>query len=1036
MISLTPYLQVDETDERCAYALLLLYGDWGMEGENSLLPNSCSAVEQLANLKPSLPPYVLTSLQKRLDSDTKLANTGEPFTDINDKKYQPDFLHCDDSAKSNEYDGITGDQYNAEYSADDISRFKFNTPTSQLAWLHKWIDRKHEEVKDGHERAYTLTAEEQIRHIHDGVDYEIARKAQVQTDLNSMTERFNPQQQAAYNAAITSISKSNSPQMIMFLSGEGGTGKSEIIHAITAYTRILFGKTCGRFGAVLKTAPTGAAAHNIHGSTWQKALGSNSLVPFTTTTELSDEAQRNLISNAQGLRLFILDELSLASGQNLFEISQRLKVAMRNNKPFGGLHVILSGDFYQMQTMGGSSLVNIRYPADKPRAMEGYYGRKLFTDAVTHYALLTINCRAMGNEGVLTDLAKFNTKARIGTLTDLDLALINCNTKNNDMLAMEAAGNDAVWITSTHDKIANINEMYKNKMVAEGKRIAHIIADHRPRSCGIPYPTQDIRNELYGIAGDRKGQRGNLMMHSMQLQIGTRVRLTRNLSVESGLYNGAMGRVYAFIYKGSRPEASTVINPSNFSPLSDSERELPTVIVQMDHNPDESKNFKLSCHDTIPRLVPITPIDGGVVMQDYRRWQLPILPAHARTGHSVQGYTANDVVVVDTGSGFFAGDYVAISRAKDMKKIILLQNAERKYFTSHAPHRNLVAQEYKRLAAQYPNIKKIGNNVDTETQLTLTTEPDSHNPIAVPKPTVIKPNTKSKSTRAQPIVSTYSTRSSTINTNTIDLNQQEERAAIAATAKAEAWIRVNNRWQGLADDTIHEIQKNPSSWERLMSNAATDSSLRTFHVGAASFTGVSRDHGQYINRSLTTAQRRVASDTGDEFNRCFFLALGAATNLNPYLLSDHFRRTARPLFATHVVDADFNPVDDRNAEVHALQRVIQPNSMVDAIILNYILHPSLRSTTINVISESNGKYFLVQYLPASVKNNEVTLLLQNMHFTELRLCNGPQHMRSVFANARRGEDALSPLQYVQGSGQPATPLREIGPVQYVNLNIS
>src|SRR4051794_2403509 len=51
----------------------------------------------------------------------------------------------------------------------------------------------------------------------------------------------------------------------------------------------------------------------------------------------------------------------------------------------------------------------------------------------------------------------------------------------------------------------------------------------------------------------------------------------------------------------------------------------------------------------------------------YTRFQLPVLPSHARTGHSIQGYTAKWGVVVDIGSQFFAGDYIAISRAMCME---------------------------------------------------------------------------------------------------------------------------------------------------------------------------------------------------------------------------------------------------------------------------------------------------------------------------------------------------------------------------------
>lgn len=109
--------------------------------------------------------------------------------------------------------------------------------------------------------------------------------------------------------------------------------------------------------------------------------------------------------------------------------------------------------------------------------------------------------------------------------------------------------------------------------------------------------------------------------------------------------------------------------PTVFSALSDDEREIPVVLVQVDGN-DET----FPCSATVKRLVPITPMLGGTVNPtsiacSYRSSLL------MRTAHSVQGFTAPDGVVVDTGSMFFAGDYVA--------NVLLLRPATAAYFTSH-----------------------------------------------------------------------------------------------------------------------------------------------------------------------------------------------------------------------------------------------------------------------------------------------------------------------------------------------------------------
>ena len=176
-----------------------------------------------------------------------------------------------------------------------------------------------------------------------------------------------------------------------------------------------------------------------------------------------------------------------------------------------------------------------------------------------------------------------------------------------------------------------------------------IIAKHLPKQ-GKPQATKAKRFDLYGVPGDPKGGRNTNMMTHLDLLEGTRVRLIRNISVEDGLYNGAMGTIMGFVYQGKGPETAEQYMPTNFSDLEDTEREIPIVLVQMDGDDDSFP----SCSATIPRLVPFAGFTGAAIGNEYHRVQLPFLPAHARTGHSVQGMTAHDGVVVDCGSMFFA----------------------------------------------------------------------------------------------------------------------------------------------------------------------------------------------------------------------------------------------------------------------------------------------------------------------------------------------------------------------------------------------
>lgn len=182
------------------------------------------------------------------------------------------------------------------------------------------------------------------------------------------------------------------------------------------------------------------------------------------------------------------------------------------------------------------------------------------------------------------------------------------------------------------------------------------------------------------------------MMTHLDLCIGSRVRVTHNLHVEGGLYNGQMGTVFGFVYQGNGPTSEDEYMPRHFGSLKDSEREQPIILVQIDGD------IQYSCSDEIPNLIPIIPIEGRcIIKNNYKRWQYPLLLAHARTGHSIQGFTSHHGIVVDLGSPFFGGDYVALGRATSLFKVLLLNIAKLSHFTSHAAYRLQVEQFYAHL---------------------------------------------------------------------------------------------------------------------------------------------------------------------------------------------------------------------------------------------------------------------------------------------------------------------------------------------------
>jgi hypothetical protein len=734
VVSLSPHIPVDELVERSAYSILLLHTDWGSQPiEHGILSNdTVSAVVRLAELKSSLPVYVLSSLSKTTHSQAVLKTTGNPLMDQTtnlDDDLESSYLEVykEDQRLAEENDALFDGVIEEQPPSVNLfsSRILRNTPRSQYLTYHNYTKTLATQLAALHKNTNSLSNSELASLIMDpNLTFNYNNYESLVEELRIEQAQLScfPEQIRCFETVVKRLTGQTAGQMIMFVSGEGGTGKSKIIHTIRKFCQCYFGRTEGKHGPILLTAPTGSAASNINGATWQSVLHQGrpskrrdpSIVGFDPAKSISAATTVELQLELRGVRIFVLDEISLLNLEGLYEISCRLCVAMNTplNIPFGGMHVILAGDFYQMISIGGTSMVEPVLKNNKTTGMPPTEAAKkgfhIFREQITDYILLTENVRAKGNNGEKSQLAKFCSKARVGDLSSEDLAVMNTRRFDRDV-AMQTADPEAIWITSTHNEIERINKDFRDKMLAEdpSNTPINMIARHVPVR-GTVAPDCSIRDILYAHKGATHGPDKGLQS-SLLLQVGTRVRVIDNIAVSAGLFNGSMGTVYGFVYLGNGPTSESERNPKcKWSLLEDNQRELPIVLVRMDgiDDPDINKcTFPFTCDSSVTRLIPIVPVLGEhAIHGNYYRMQLPLAIAHARTCHSMQGHTAEHGVVVDVGSMFFAGDYVSISRARHINQVMLLGYLLKKYFPADRflKHMLKIHELYALLKAKFP----------------------------------------------------------------------------------------------------------------------------------------------------------------------------------------------------------------------------------------------------------------------------------------------------------------------------------------------
>lgn len=132
----------------------------------------------------------------------------------------------------------------------------------------------------------------------------------------------------------------------VFITGSPGTGKSFLVNVIVDELRAQ--RKC-----VYLTAASAIAAVNIGGSTLHSFAG---IQPFDESEEIVDciHGARKYASDRWKLvDVLVIDEISMVSESLLFRVDYIARLLRGSPKLFGGVQVILVGDFYQLAPVTG-----------------------------------------------------------------------------------------------------------------------------------------------------------------------------------------------------------------------------------------------------------------------------------------------------------------------------------------------------------------------------------------------------------------------------------------------------------------------------------------------------------------------------------------------------------------------------------------------------------------------------------------------------------------------------------------------------------
>lgn len=126
-----------------------------------------------------------------------------------------------------------------------------------------------------------------------------------------------------------------------FLTGPAGTGKTYVLNRYIRWLR-----ERGIEPAV--TASTGIAATHLHGQTIHSWSGVGVKEHLGSYDIDKLEQNEKLFKRFSNTKVLVIDEVSMLSGNTLSLVDQSIRTVLRTAEPFGGMQVVLCGDFFQL----------------------------------------------------------------------------------------------------------------------------------------------------------------------------------------------------------------------------------------------------------------------------------------------------------------------------------------------------------------------------------------------------------------------------------------------------------------------------------------------------------------------------------------------------------------------------------------------------------------------------------------------------------------------------------------------------------------
>lgn len=131
----------------------------------------------------------------------------------------------------------------------------------------------------------------------------------------------------------------------VFLTGSAGAGKTYTLNQYIQYLK-------ARKVTVAITASTGIAATHMNGMTIHTWAGIGIKDSLSDADLKRMKERKYLKEHLENAQVLVIDEISMLHAKQLNLVNQVLKYFKENDAPFGGIQMIVAGDFFQLPPVG------------------------------------------------------------------------------------------------------------------------------------------------------------------------------------------------------------------------------------------------------------------------------------------------------------------------------------------------------------------------------------------------------------------------------------------------------------------------------------------------------------------------------------------------------------------------------------------------------------------------------------------------------------------------------------------------------------